>query len=113
MRDLCRTRVRIPPSPYNAGWRSGPSRRLHTSKIAGSNPAPAIMLLNTKYKKAKKARLRRAFIFGLVAVIANFLNKRGGRSGKMVGQLIIIYSAAILDLWYNAYAIIDRDKSKE
>lgn len=31
----------------------------------------------------------------------------------MMGQLIIIYSAAILDLWYNAYAIIDKDKSKE
>jgi hypothetical protein len=54
----------------------------------------------------------RAFIFGLVTVIANLLYKKGGKSKRMIGQFIIIYSAALLDILYGAAAIIYKGKDE-
>lgn len=73
---------------------------------------PRYMLHNNK-NKIKKARFMRAFIFGLVTLIANLLYKKGVGYKKMIGQFIVIYSAALLDLLYSATAIIDRDKKEK
>ena len=47
--------VRIPPSPpfkkiaYIAGWSSLVARRAHNPKVVGSNPAPATILIITRF----------------------------------------------------------------
>jgi len=46
------------------------SRRLHASKIEGSNPSPAIMLHINSHIKIYKARQKRAFLFELVTLVA-------------------------------------------
>lgn len=71
---------------------------------------PRYMLHNKN--KIKKARIKRAFIFGLVTLIANLLYKKGVVYKKMIGQFIIIYSAALLDILYGAAAIIHKGKDE-